>query len=203
MNTNEKILFLGDSYTIGEGVQQEVNFPNKLIKKLNESLHLQFEALIIAKTGWTTSMLLHEISAGNIENDFKIATLLIGVNNQFRGLDTALYINEFEKLLRNTISAVKTPTSVIVISIPDWGSTPFARNRETAQITEEINWYNDVNRALALEHHVHYLDITTGNKIRSLLPQYICNDDLHPSEMEYDIWAEALFELIIYEKLHR
>jgi len=181
----EKIIFLGDSYTIGEGVDFNENFPNKLIKKLSRLTNATFTAKIIAKTGWTTGELLAALQNTVTADDFKIATLLIGVNNQYRGLDIEIYKKEFEVLLKRAISFVTNPNSVIVISIPDWGQTPFAKNRDKSKISWEIDQYNSINRSIAAKYQSHYLDITSGYRLRSNAAEFIAGDGLHPSSAEY------------------
>jgi lysophospholipase L1-like esterase len=203
MMNQEKIIFLGDSYTIGEGVDFNENFPNKLIKKLSRLTNATFTAKIIAKTGWTTGELLAALQNTATADDFKIATLLIGVNNQYRGLDIEIYKKEFEVLLKRAISFVTNPNSVIVISIPDWGQTPFAKDRDKSKISWEIDQYNSINRSIAAKYQSHYLDITSGYRLRSNAAEFIAGDGLHPSSAEYEFWTNQLLELIRDKKLNQ
>lgn len=199
----EKIIFLGDSYTIGEGVDFNENFPNKLIRKLSQLGNSNFDANIIAKTGWTTGELLEALENKKIIDHFKLATLLIGVNNQYRGLDIEIYKKEFEILLKKTISFVANPNSVIVISIPDWGMTPFAKDRDKNKISREIDLLNSINRTISSNYKTHYLDITSGYRLRSNAAEFIAGDGLHPSSAEYEFWTNQLFELIRDRKLYQ
>ena len=203
MLIQEKIIFLGDSYTIGEGVDFNENFPNKLIKKLSQLGNSKVDANIIAKTGWTTGELLQELENKKIIDHFKLATLLIGVNNQYRGLDIEIYKKEFEILLKRAISFVANPHSVIVISIPDWGMTPFAKDRDKNKISREIDLYNSINRTISSNYKTHYLDITSGYRLRSNAAEFIAGDGLHPSSAEYEFWTNQLFELIRDRKLYQ
>lgn len=203
MLIQEKIIFLGDSYTIGEGVDFNENFPNKLIKKLSQSHKSNVDANIIAKTGWTTGELLKELENKNIVAHFKLATLLIGVNNQYRGLNIEIYMKEFEILLKRAISFVANPNLVIVISIPDWGMTPFAKNRDKNKISQEIDLYNSINLRISSNYKTHYLDITNGYRLRSNAAEFIAGDGLHPSSAEYEFWTNQLFELIRDRKLYQ
>ena len=202
MHTKENIIFLGDSYTVGEDVNPLENFPNKLVQKLSHLTQQQYNATIIAKTGWTTGELLQELSNSQTANGFKIATLLIGVNNQYRGLDIEIYKNEFEELIKKAVAYTNNPHSVIVISIPDWGHMPFANNRDKEKISQEINQYNEINKTFALQHNTQYLEITSGNRSRSIDRTFIANDNLHPSAKEYEIWSDDLLTLITNKKLH-
>lgn len=193
-----KLLFLGDSYTIGEGVEISKNFPNQLIaclKSMNISTTNQF---ILAKTGWTTFELLDAIDKTDISNDQSFVTLLIGVNNQYRGLDFSIYVSEFELLLKKAIHfATDKSSSVIVLSIPDWGKTPFAEGRDADQIQKEIDQYNEINKKISNKYGVNYLDITNDYRKHANDPTYLAADLLHPSEKEYEIWSTKLTEIIM------
>jgi lysophospholipase L1-like esterase len=202
MATQQSIIFLGDSYTIGESVRPSENFPHKLTKKLNQLSSIKYEAEIIAKTGWTTGELLTELANRKITKQYKLATLLIGVNNQYRGLDIEIYKNEFEILINKAISFASHPNNVIVISIPDWGCTPFAKDRDKLKISREIDQYNSINRTIAAEHQTHYIEITSGYRLRSNASKFIADDGLHPSGSEYEFWANQLYEVIRDKKLY-
>jgi lysophospholipase L1-like esterase len=193
-----RLLFLGDSYTIGEGVDSNRNFPGLLIEQLKKkNIPVSFD-LIIAKTGWTTSELMEAINKQSIDADFNFVTLLIGVNNQYRGLDIATYKHEFEMLLEKAVFfAQDDEQSVIVISIPDWGRTPFAEGRDIQKISDEIDQYNQINQEIAAKFGVHYLNITNENRDRSNDDFYLAADKLHPSSEEYIIWAEKLLPMFL------
>ena len=201
IESTERFIFLGDSYTIGEGVDPKQNFPNQLVKKINNHYHGSIEPTIIAKTGWTTSELLDQINKTTFQAPYLLGTLLIGVNNQYRGLDISTYEKEFIILLNKAISLTNQANAVIVISIPDWGRTPFAKDRDQKKISSEIDQFNAVNKQKTLELGAHYLEITNGNCIRSNASNFLANDGLHPSAEEYKIWSDGLFELIEEKKL--
>lgn len=198
---NESMIFLGDSYTIGEGVATVENFPNQLIKKLNNHYHVSIASTIVAKTGWTTNELLTQIEKTIFQTPYVLGTLLIGVNNQYRGLDIATYEKEFVILLKKAIALTTDANAVIVISIPDWGRTPFAKDRDQKKIGSAIDQFNAVNKRKTLELGSHYIDITTGNRLRSNASNFIASDGLHPSAEEYKFWSDAVFELINDKKL--
>ena len=155
--TNYSYLALGDSYTIGEQVLPEENFPNqtvKLINKTGDGLHHFAAPQIIAKTGWTTDELDAAIDAANILKQYDIVSLLIGVNNQYRGRTLNNFKIEFEHLLQRAIQFTGNKSNhVFVLSIPDWGVTPFAEGRDRKQIAEQIDAYNSVcqNSAAAFQ----------------------------------------------------
>lgn len=186
-------LALGDSYTIGEGLPVAENFPYQTIQLLRKS-GLDFHAAeIVAKTGWTTDELQKGIDSTLLKKQYDIVTLLIGVNNQYRGRSVEEYAGEFESLLQQAIHfASDNPAHVFVLSIPDWGVTPFAEGRDRQQIADEINQYNTTNKIIAGKYLVHYIDITPGTREALNNRTLLATDNLHPSGKEYGFWAERL-----------
>ena len=188
-------LALGDSYTIGESVPADQNFPNQLAEMLRKK-GIEVKGLdIVAKTGWTTDELMKAIPAANLKPKYDYVTLLIGVNNQYRGRSVEEYSRQFEMLLMNAIKFAGGDAShVIVVSIPDWGATPFARDKgsDRSKVTDEINAFNTENNHIAYRYKVKYVDITPGSREALINPELLADDKLHPSGMEYKRWAEAI-----------
>ncbi len=190
-------LALGDSYTIGQSVPATENFPNQVVSMLLNNAKPFLPARIIAKTGWTTDELETGISAANTEiplrQTYDFVSLLIGVNNQYRGRTVINYQSEFEALLKKAIAfAGNKPEKVVVLSIPDWGVTPFANGRDRAQIAIEIDAYNSANKQIAQQYNVHYIDITPWTREAATDNTLIASDGLHPSGKEYKRWAEKI-----------
>lgn len=187
-------LALGDSYTIGEGVARQENFPNQTVKLLAGKLQFQ-PPTIIAKTGWTTDELKKGIEDFNVAKKYDIVSLMIGVNNQYRGRSQEEYAIQFEGLLKQAIKfAGRNPSRVFVLSIPDWGVTPFAEGKNREKIGKEIDIFNDINRAIAGIYKVNYIDITPGTRDAAIDTTLIAGDNLHPSAKEYQRWAIRLAE---------
>jgi lysophospholipase L1-like esterase len=185
-----KYLALGDSYTIGEKVEEKDNFPNKTITLLNQSGKKFEEATIIAKTGWTTDELQEKLAQVRLAIPFDIVTLLIGVNNQYRGRSADEYAVQFEQLLQQAIGyAGGKNQHVIVLSIPDWGVTPFAVDRDRKKIAEEIDLFNSINKKMAAQYQVHYIDITPYTREADHDLSLVAEDGLHPSGKDYKRWA--------------
>ena len=196
-------LALGDSYTIGEGVESSGRYPNQAVEIL-KSNNLIFEnPTIIAKTGWTTDELDKGIEAAGIGgNTYDLVTLLIGVNNQYRGRSVSDYEIEFRKMLTKSINfAEGNPKHVVVISIPDWGITPFASERGTDQqkVAKEIDAYNAAKKSISDELGAHYIDITEEYRKIGASPEMVVEDKLHPSDLVYKSWAEKLAKVILEE----
>ena len=207
-------LALGDSYTIGEGVLLSESFPYQTVQILRQTPltvanpfgGLQIEApQIIAQTGWTTDELDAAINAAAVTKQYDIVSLLIGVNNQYRGRTVSDFNFEFERLLQRAIQfAGNKPNHVFVFSIPDWGITPFGearlpdgQERDSNKIAAEIDAYNNVCKAAATQQNCEFIDITTSQRQDGNKREFLAADGLHPSGKEYAKWAALLAEKII------
>ena len=186
-------LALGDSYTIGESVPQKESLPFQLADNLRKQGILVSDLKIIAQTGWTTGDLKNAIVSENITRKFDFVTVLIGVNNQYRGYSQAMYRTEFIELLNTAINfANGDPTKVFVISIPDWGATPFGGSGKNIDISTQIDQFNLINKEESLKLHVSYADITPISRQVINEPSLAAADGLHPSEKMYALWLEQL-----------
>ena len=190
-------LALGDSYTIGEQVLSEDHFPNQTAALLKGRVAAPD---IIATTGWTTDELNAAIDAAAIRIEYDIVTLLIGVNNQYRGRHINNFATEFEDLLQRAIHfAGNKPNRVFVLSIPDWGATPFADKRDSKQIAIEIDLYNNICEKVAKKNGAHFINITIAHRVDSKKNDFLAADQLHPSVKEYAKWALKLSKAIQME----
>ena len=190
-------LALGDSYTVGEGVPLYESYPYQAVQILRKKgFNLQAPE-IVAKTGWTTDELQASINGTKFLPIYDVVTLLIGVNNQYRGKSPEEYADEFESLLKQAIAfAGNDNKRVAVLSIPDWGATPFAEGRDRAKITAEIDAFNAVNRKITSKYKVQYIDITPGTRMAATDPTLVTKDKLHPSGKEYTKWAEKVAKFV-------
>jgi lysophospholipase L1-like esterase len=186
-----RYLALGDSYTIGESVPETGRFPNQLAALLKKDGH-STEVKIIARTGWTTSELWEGIQKETLNPPYDLVSLLIGVNNQYRGYDSNEYREEFRFLLEKSIEyAGGDANRVFVFSIPDWGVTPFATGQNATRISNEIDLFNSINRDEAEKAGAHYVDITPISREALNNKLLIASDGLHPSATMYAQWAQA------------
>ena len=191
-------LALGDSYTIGESVPIYESFPYQTVQLLRNKGMNVHAAEIIAKTGWTTDELMAGIERTTFEKSYDIVTLLIGVNNQYRGKDPSTYEQDFEKLLNKAIAfAGGNKQRVFVLSIPDWGATPFAASRDRVKIGSEIDQFNAINRKITERSGVSYISITEGSREATSNALLVAKDGLHPSGLEYDRWAKKMADAIL------
>lgn len=186
-------LALGDSYTIGESVSEAERWPNQLAELLRAD-GITLEVTIIARTGWTTDELWQGMQAAKLEPPYDLVSLLIGVNNQYRRYDINEYHEQFVFLLNKSIEhAGRDHNRVIVLSIPDWGVTPFASGRDRGQIAKEINEFNLVNREGSEKAGVHYVDVMPSSREASNDISLIASDGLHPSDKMYSEWARLAY----------
>jgi len=193
-----RYLALGDSYTIGEQVAAEQNFPHQTTRILHDQYGIVVQQPeIIAQTGWTTDELMAAIQEKYLKDTFDFVSLLIGVNNQYRNRSVENYEPEFKALLTTAIQfAGGHPEKVWVLSIPDWGRTPFAADRDARQITAAIDAYNAANRRITKDLGCYYLDITESSREHAAIASYLAEDGLHYSGKEYAVWAEQLAAMI-------
>ncbi|HVX38876.1 MAG TPA: SGNH/GDSL hydrolase family protein [Gemmatimonadaceae bacterium] len=186
-------LALGDSYTIGEGVSPSERWPARLAVRLRETGVAIAEPTIVARTGWTTDELAAAIDATPLVPPYALVTLLIGVNNQYRGRSAAEYRDEFRTLLARAIGfAGGRAQRVVVLSIPDWSATPFAADRDRPRIAREIDEFNVVNRDEAARVDARYVDVTVASRTAAGDLAFVAADGLHPSAAAYDQWARLV-----------
>jgi lysophospholipase L1-like esterase len=193
-----RFLALGDSYTIGEGVAPAERWPEQLAALLRER-DIEVEELeIIARTGWTTGELAAAIDAARPSGPYDLVSLLIGVNDQYRGRPLEEYREEFRRLLDRAIDfAGGASARVLVLSIPDWGVSPFAAGRDRGQIAGEIDAFNAVNREAAVAASAPYADVNTLSREAAAEPADFAADGLHPSPGMYRRWAALVLPVVL------
>ncbi len=187
-------LALGDSYTIGQGVLPNERYPNLLADTLEQLGIPMHKPQIIAQTGWTTANLITAINNAQINTTFDFVSLLIGVNNQYQHKPIAEYQQQFEQLLQKAIVFANNDTSkVVVLSIPDYGYTPFGQANQ-ATISAQIAEFNAINKAIANVYGVQYFDITPISQQALLQPNLVATDELHPSGEMYKQWVALMID---------
>lgn len=191
-----RYLALGDSYTIGEKVDSAGRFPVQLARALRSRKLNVADPEIVARTGWTTDELAAGIEIAAPEGPYSLVSLLIGVNNQYRGRDAERYRAEFRSLLARAVEfAGGKPSRVIVFSIPDWGATPFAAGKDRVRIGVEIDRFNAIARAESLAAGAHWVDVTPSS--REEHTGWVATDGLHPTAVQYARWVELALDAAI------
>lgn len=189
-----KFLALGDSYTIGESVKEEERWPEQLATTLRKRGKSVEKPRIIATTGWRTDQLKKAIEDAQLKPEYNLVSLLIGVNNQYQGKSAESYTPEFEELLNIAIKlAGGKKENVFVVSIPDYGFTPFGQPKQE-QISKALNQFNAINKEITEKAGVQYFYITDISRKGFEQPELVAEDKLHPSGVQYRLWVEWMLK---------
>jgi lysophospholipase L1-like esterase len=192
------LLCLGDSYTIGEGCPLHQSFPYQAVQMLRKEGILFHAPEIVAQTGWTTFELAEYLIHHSFESQYDFVTLLIGVNNQYRSLAVEDFAEDFEYLLKKAINLCSGhENQVLAISIPDWGVTSFAKDKDAGDIADSIDSHNSTASLLAAKYNLAWLDITTDYRKMGGEVEMMAGDGLHPSAKIYHQWASGVRDFIL------
>ncbi len=185
-------LALGDSYTIGESVSEKERWPNQFASVLSKQSGKEILPTIIATTGWRTDNLINAINIAKLREEYDLVSLLIGVNNQYQGKPIDQYALEFEALLKTSIRLAKgKKENVFVVSIPDYGFTPYGqKNKE--KISKAIDQFNEVNKKISDRYKVRYVSITAISRQGLDHAELVAVDGLHPSGKMYELWVKEI-----------
>jgi lysophospholipase L1-like esterase len=191
-----KYLALGDSYTIGESVEPRDRWPNQLTSLLNQKGFQADKPVIIAATGWRSDNLMNAVAIANLKEEYDLVSLLIGVNNQYQARPVQEFEMEFEKLLNTCIRLARgKKENTFVVSIPDYGFTPFGlKNKE--KISVAIDQFNESIKKICEKLDVKWIYITDISREGLNNPELIASDGLHPSEKMYALWAKQIGETL-------
>lgn len=189
-------LALGDSYTIGEGAPLHQGYPYQTVQLLRAAGQECNAPEIIARTGWTTDELAHTMQTLRLLPQYDLVSLLIGVNDQYRGRSTGEFSPYFRQLLQTALRLAGNPSRVFVLSIPDWGYSPFAAGRDKGLISDEIDAFNSVVRDMVKGQHAHFIDITLHSRTQGATRESFVADGLHPAPTTYRFWADQLAAVI-------
>ena len=196
-STSISWLALGDSYTIGQGVNSSERFPAQTLELLKSRSIKTAQLTYVATTGWTSAQLDKSISQQNLVY-YDFVTVLIGVNDQFQGIDTSTYSKNFKSILNRAIQATRGESQhVLVMSIPDYSLTPEGKKLDTTKIKREIDLFNTLNKRVAKDFKCQYLDITVLGREAKSNPAWVAKDGLHPSAIVYKNWANRIFPFIV------
>lgn len=192
-----RYLALGDSYTIGQSVAEELRWPNQLGDTLTALDYTLDTVAIIAQTGWTTSNLLQAIESAD-PSGYNLVSLLIGVNNQYQGQDFSIFQNEFDSLLNISIDLANSEDRVFVVSIPDYGVTPFGSSNSEI-IGQQLDMYNAYMAEQCEAQDIPFINITEISRELGASPGALAPDNLHPSGAQYSEWVGAILPVVLSE----
>jgi lysophospholipase L1-like esterase len=188
-----RYLALGDSYTIGEGVKDEERWPTVLVRLLAARGISIGAPHYVAQTAWTTDELSEAIDAAQPAAPFDLVSLLIGVNDQYRARPVSAFEGEFAALVKRAIAfADRRPERTIVLSIPDWGATPFAEGRDRDLIGRQIAAFNTKGESIAQSLGAHWVDVTEASRAMLTDSSLVAADGLHPTGAMYRRWAQII-----------
>ena len=191
-----RILALGDSYTIGEGVAEDERWPVQLVSALERRGIPAEPPRILARTGWTTAQLSQAMDRASLDAPYDLVTLLIGVNDQFRQYEEEAYPDRFESLVDRAVAlAGDDPGRVLIVSIPDYGVTPFGARMGASQISQALDRYNRINRERAARAGIVHVDITPISREAADDTSLLARDGLHPSGKMYARWIELVLPM--------
>ena len=191
-------LALGDKYTIGEGIIQNQSWPIQLKRILEEKNIIISYPRIIAKSGWDTNELKIGINNSSLDYPYDWVSLLIGVNDQRRGRNIQEFKKQFEILLTEAITfSGNKKERVFVVSIPDWGIMPFAKELNREKISREIDDFNQVIYEVCAFQEIHFVDITPISRAIKENPGFVAKDSIHPSEIQYTAWLEQMIPFFL------
>ena len=199
-SNSQSYLALGDNYTIGESVFEGQSWPMQLIKLLSEKNINISSPKIIAKKGLTTDELKIEINNSTLDYPYDWVSLLIGVNNQYRGRSIQEFRKQFETLLSDAITFSGNKKKVFVVSIPDWSVMPFAEDLDKEKIAIEIDNFNQIIYEICAIEGINFIDITPISRIAKTRNDFIANDSLHPSGIQYTAWVQKIIPFFLNYK---
>ena len=192
-----KFLALGDSYTIGQSVEVNERWPVQFLKELKATTNVIDTLQIIAQTGWRVDQLKEAMNSSDLESPYGIVSLLIGVNNQYQGQNANDFRPEFIEILEKSLKLVENRTErLFVISIPDWGASPYGFGFDRAKVSKEINEFNSVVKEESEKRGLRYFNITTISRRALIDRTLIASDGLHPSGKMYKLWVDKMIPII-------
>lgn len=193
-NESYSFLALGDSYTVGEGVSYEESWPSQFVDyALDRGIDFKNPELI-AQTGWKTYDLLNAIKSSNLSVKYDFISLLIGVNNQFNSRPLSEFEDDLNEILTEINYLKKGNSKVIVISIPDWGYSPYGSSYDRERISDEIDQFNNILKKISEQNNLNFVDVTQISRLAIKEPNLIAEDKLHPSGLMYLEWVEKIYE---------
>ncbi len=196
-------LALGDSYTIGEAVPAEENWPNQLVKKLQKEGYSVDRPDIVATTGWRTDELIEAIEKSeNLSEKYDLVSLLIGVNNQYQNKDLATYEQDLRKLVSMAIQkSSRGAQGVFLVGIPDYGNTEYAKEKKLTNVAENVEKFNRVASQIAKEYNLPFYPLFSLSQQFFGQPEMFVEDQLHPSERQYAKWVDSFYEQLKKDRI--
>lgn len=188
-----RYVVIGDSYSSGEGVRVADAWPAVLTN------HLQAQGIDIelidnlAKSGWTSEDALRGQLPRfeNLQPTF--ATLMIGANDAFRGVQIEEFRKNFNTLLDRMLAVLPNKDRLLVITIPDYTLSPQGKAYES-QTSADIELYNAVIKTEAKNRNLAIVDIFPLSQNLAKDTSMFVADGLHPSAKQLAEWEKVIFQ---------
>jgi len=191
--TRGRILALGDSYTVGTGVDTEARWVTKLAERLRAEGEPVGDPVVIAENGWTTGDLDDGIEEHDPDPPFDLVTLLIGANNCFQGESPSEFAPKFRAMLERALEFAESPESVVVVTVPDYTLTPVGQENDPEEHRERLERYEEITREAVAAEGVRLVDVVPPSKRVAAEPELVAGDDLHPAPEQHDLWVERIY----------
>jgi lysophospholipase L1-like esterase len=192
-----RYLALGDSYTIGTGLENEAqNFPSLLARRVTEETGIGVALTNLGVNGYTTTDLIREELPVARSARAEIVTILIGANDVVQGSDEATYRVRLTQIYE-AVTALGVPAErVLAVSIPDFsplpGAAPFG---SPGYLRARIDAFNDVAQKAAAAHGFRHADITAISRETNRRDDWLAGDGLHPGPAQHRAFADHLWEV--------
>lgn len=194
--TPAHVLALGDSYTIGTGVDPDERWVSKLVDRLRDDGESVADPVVIAENGWTTDDLDGAISEHDPDGPFDLVTLLIGANNCFQAEPPATFEPKFRAMLDRALGFAPDAESVVVLTVPDYTLTPVGQENDPAEHAERLVRYNEIVREAARAAGTRLVDVVPPSKRVADDGSLVAGDDLHPAPAQHDLWLERIYPTV-------
>ena len=192
-----RYLALGDSYTIGTGLDDEAgNFPSLLARRLKDETGIDVALVNLGVNGYTTRDLMREELPVARNARPELVSILIGANDIVQGSDEAGYRHGLQQIYQ-TINELGVPAErVLAISIPDFsplpGAAPFG---SPSNLRARVDAFNTIARTEANSAGFQYADITEISREASRGHDWLAADGLHPGPTQHRAFADHLWEV--------
>lgn len=187
---------IGDSYTIGEGVNENERWPNILVEHLKQE-NTQLEIVCNPSvTGWTTQQVIDNELPVYRESKPDFATLLIGVNDWVQNVTPEKFRENLRFIISEMQKELKNKQHIVLVTIPDFSATPegpkYSRGRD---ITKGLAEFNQIIKEEAAAKSLLVADIFEISQRVKGDATLVASDGLHPSGKEYAEWEKIIFPL--------
>jgi len=185
---------IGDSYTIGQGVDPKESWPAMFVEHLHGA-RVSIELIVNpSRTGWTTKDAIERELPIFEASHPTFSTILIGVNDWVQGVDAATFRQRLGVLMDRMIKVLGSSDKMLAISIPDFSVTPTGKRFGYPKKNfEGIQKFNTIIKEESAKRGIVVVDIFELSQEMGRDPTLVASDGLHPSAEEYRRWEGKIF----------